>query len=164
METVTGGQMLTALVVFVVATTAAYFVLRALDKRRPDHARRELLRGQDGDLVAVGERKRRASVALCGNGDYTSAAFVLDEGIYKAAYTFHVDVLTSVRLIHVDTGEDEVLFIKAGEGAAGFRVDAYGRYLFTVEPAAPEAAWTLDVTPLGMRGENGEEKGLRLED
>lgn len=156
METVTPTQIITALVVFLVATTAAYVLLRALDKRRPDHARRELLRGQDGDLVALGERKRRASVALRGSGDLTSAAFMLDEGIYKAAYHFHADVLTSVRLIHVDTGEDEVLFIKSGEGAVGFRVDAYGRYLFTIEPAAPDAAWRLDVTPLGFDGRSAE--------
>jgi hypothetical protein len=139
-----------ALFVGVIVFGFVAFVLKLPPFKQPAD-RREVQRGADGKIVAVGERVRRSSFTLKGTGTVASDTRLLDEGMYKAMYHFPDGVLTAVHLISVDDGDKELLFVKAGEGTAAVHVPRFGRYVVQVEPADSVAAWTIDIMPLGFQ-------------
>lgn len=82
-------------------------------------------------------------------GTFASDMLPLTPGVYKLEYNFPAGMLTSVRLINVNTNDNELLFVKSGSGSSVLNVDLPGRYVLQIEPDEDNALWQLDVKPLG---------------
>jgi hypothetical protein len=106
--------------------------------------KRDLIVGDDGEIVGIGERARGKPVKLSGQGTHASDALGLESGVYRIAYRFPPEVLIAVKLIAVDDAAEHTVLVKRGEGSHTFSVDTAGRYVVQVEPQDDHAGWELE--------------------
>jgi hypothetical protein len=116
----------------------AYMVYRKMQREAREFARHDPFPDEGKGLVFSGE------------GEFTSPVVRLEAGDYKLLYWFDEAVPVKVELTGLDTGDNEVLLIKSGEGAISFGLVAPGRYRFAVEPSDAESEWDIEISPLGL--------------
>jgi hypothetical protein len=109
---------------------------------------RKLRYNARGELVAIEEALPQKPVRLRGQGSHTTEPIHLGAGTYKVAYRFPGDVLIKVDLWA--SGDPETILLKRGTGEESFAVEADGRFVFEIAPADDRAAWTIEITRLGL--------------
>ncbi|MBC7813090.1 MAG: hypothetical protein H7175_18175 [Burkholderiales bacterium] len=110
--------------------------------------KRELRLGDDGEVVAVGERLRGTEFSLRGTGTMASDTVELMAGVYKFEYTFPAGEMVKIDLINVDDADTETVVLKSGSGSVAMSVEVGGRYVFQVDPANESTAWSFTCRPL----------------
>jgi hypothetical protein len=90
------------------------------------------------------------ALIFSGIAAFDSDPFPLERGSYRLRFWFPQEILVKVELFTADGADHEVLALRVGEGEETFDIDAPGDYVLVVEPAEIEAAWELEITPLGL--------------
>jgi hypothetical protein len=83
-----------------------------------------------------------------GVGEETTRPFWLRAGRYQVNYLFSENTLVKVDLLRTADGERETLVVKTGQGVAEFEVPEAARCRLVIEPAAPDAEWEVEISPL----------------
>jgi hypothetical protein len=137
-----GEMILITLIILAVTFLIVVPLLR--QRAQMEKPKRDLIVGDDGEIVRIGERARGKPVTLSGQGAHASDALELDSGVYRIAYRFPPEVLIAVKLIAVDDAEEHAVLVKRGEGSHTFSVETAGRYVVQVEPQDDHARWEVE--------------------
>jgi hypothetical protein len=111
--------------------------------------RRKLLRGTHGQITQIGGIDIPEPVRVKGSGTYT-AYISLERGRYKFGYRLADNVLTAVKLIEAQTGDEIIMFAKTGVGEIEITIETDRRYVIEIDPTDGSAPSELLISPLGL--------------
>ena len=135
-------------VLSVAALVVVFLLVRYADRLNfMGKPKREMHLGDDGELVAVGERLRGTEFALSGKGTTASDTVDLMPGVYKFEYQFPAGEMVKIDLINVMDADTETVVLKSGSGSVAMSVEVGGRYLFQIDPANEATTWAFSCRP-----------------
>lgn len=140
---------LTVLIVAVLLIVALAYAVRSKFSRDEEQFSRTYRPPELDDWDDEDDSDEDALV-FSGLAAFDSDPFPLGRGSYRLRFWFPEEVLVKVELFTADGADHEVLALRLGEGEETFDIDSPGDYLLVVEPAEAEAAWELEITPLGL--------------
>lgn len=128
-------------IIMLIVMTLTFGLLVPLARRRAllDKPKRGMLVGDDGEIVVEAPRERAKPFRKSGTGSYASEGVQLYAGMYRMEYTFASSV--AVKLLRIDSAEEQPILNKTGTGSHAFRVKAAGRYVVAIDPTDNTQPW-----------------------
>ena len=135
-----GEMFFVALIIF--AVTFMYIV-PALRRRAAmlEKPKRTVRTNSAEKVIRVEEREKARSFHHSGKGSYASGTLTLYAGVYRLEYQFPEADPVALKLIDLDSAEEQVLLIKSGSGSQAFRVETNGRFVLNIDPTDNVRPW-----------------------
>jgi hypothetical protein len=141
---------LTVLIVAVLLIASLAYAVRNKLNRESEQFSRTYRPPEIDDWDDEDDDSDEDALVFSGIAAFDSDPFPLGRGSYRLRFWFPEEILVKVELFTADGADHEVLALRLGEGEETFDIDAPGDYVLVVEPAEVEAAWELEITPLGL--------------
>lgn len=122
-------------------------------KTRSEWRKRKLERSGKGNISRITDRSPFEPILLHGKGSFSVKSVQLARGRYKITYRFPPRQRAAVKLTDTTTGEERLLFVKAGSGSEEIAIETSGTYVIEVDIDDLRAQTQLEIFPLGLPSE-----------
>jgi len=132
------------LIAIVLGTTFMFIVPLVQRRAMLNKPKRNLITGDDGEIVIIGEKARSKPFRKSGKGSFASDGLFLNTGVYRLQYKFPPTSPVALKLISIEDAEEVPILIKSGAGSHAFRIDKNGRYVVNLDPTNDSLNWEFE--------------------